>query len=115
VKTPGCADPKDFSKRFLETPGGVAEKRTSREFPPRRPEMSWMIVRSLDTAASIGCTIEVIISMRVEEVQALVRSQCAGNLIVKNDHRIGLEQAIVPPHRTLVVWRTVENGNLRDT
>jgi hypothetical protein len=74
-----------------------------------------MIVRSLDTAASIGCTIEVMISMTVEEVQALVSSQCAGNLTVKNDHRIGLEQAIVPPHRTLVVWRTVENGNLRDT
>jgi hypothetical protein len=31
---PGCADPTDFSKRFLETPGGVAEKWTSQESPP---------------------------------------------------------------------------------
>jgi hypothetical protein len=44
-----------------------------------------------------------------------VHSQCAGNLSLGNDHRIGLEQAITLPHQTFVIWRTVENGHLRDT
>lgn len=54
-------------------------------------------------------------SMTVEEVQAYVLLQCTGNLTVKNEHRIGLEQAMIRPHQTLVTWRMVNNGRFKDT
>jgi hypothetical protein len=52
--------------------------------------------------------------MTIEEVQSLVRMQTAENLTATNDHRIKLEQAIIPPQRISVIWRNAENGHLKD-
>ena len=52
--------------------------------------------------------------MTIEEVQLLVRVQSAENLTATNDHRISLEQALVPAQRISVIWRNVENGRAKD-
>jgi hypothetical protein len=52
--------------------------------------------------------------MTIDEVQSLVRVQSAENLTDRNDHRITLKQALIPPQRISVIWRNVENGRLKD-
>jgi hypothetical protein len=52
--------------------------------------------------------------MTVEEVELRVRTQSAENLSATNDHRIKLEQAIIPPQSISVIWRKLENGHLKD-
>jgi hypothetical protein len=52
--------------------------------------------------------------MTIDEVQSLVCIESAENLTATNDHRIKLEQAIIPPQRISVIWRKVQNGHLKD-
>jgi hypothetical protein len=52
--------------------------------------------------------------MTIDDVQSLVRVQSADNLTVTNDHCITLKQALMPPRRISVIWRNVENGQLKD-
>jgi hypothetical protein len=51
--------------------------------------------------------------MTVEQVQALVRAQSAGNLAAVNGHRVTLEHALVAPQMISVVARQVE-GRVKD-
>jgi hypothetical protein len=53
-------------------------------------------------------------AMTVEEVQELVRLQMSNMHQVTNDHRITLQEAIVPPQRIVITARTVERGNVKD-
>lgn len=52
--------------------------------------------------------------MTIEEVRALVRTQSATSLAAANDHRITLEDALVPPRIISVIARQVKNGRLTD-
>ena len=52
--------------------------------------------------------------MTIDEVQSLVRMESAENLTATNDHRIKLEQTIMPPQRISVIWREVQNGDVKD-
>lgn len=52
--------------------------------------------------------------MTFEEVQSLVHAQSAGNLSTANAHRITLEQAIISPQRTSLIFRSVMNGRMKD-
>ncbi|MGB6742525.1 MAG: hypothetical protein WBE38_02625, partial [Terracidiphilus sp.] len=52
--------------------------------------------------------------MTIEEVQELVRIHAGNDRECTNDHRISLEQALVPPQKISVIVRTVQNGRVKD-
>jgi hypothetical protein len=52
--------------------------------------------------------------MTADQVRELIRIQSIDNLTTTNDHRISLEQALVPPQRISVIARLVKGGRMQD-
>jgi hypothetical protein len=52
--------------------------------------------------------------MTAGQVRELIRVQSAGNLATTNDHRISLEQALVPPQSIPVIARLVKGGRIME-
>lgn len=50
----------------------------------------------------------------IQDVKALVHSQCADNLNAANGHHVALKDAIVEPKRIPLITRQVINGQSKD-
>ena len=81
------------------------------------PTYSYTALTHLESATAQfdlpGLVIEAWNAMTVEEIQELVRLQMSSAHSVIN-HRITLQQAIVPPQKISIIVRTVQHGKVKD-